>query len=82
MVNIRADFGNAVRDARLAAGLSQEELALRAGIHRTYVSSVELGKVRIGLEVSQRLAHGLGVPLSQLILEVESSESGRSEILD
>ena len=79
MRNIHADFGNAVRAARQSAGLSQEELALRAGIHRTYVSSVELGKVRTGLEIASRLANGLGVPLSELIAAAESYEFQSAE---
>ncbi|WP_345780128.1 helix-turn-helix transcriptional regulator [Ornithinimicrobium faecis] len=37
-------LGNAVREARTAAGLSQEGLADRAGMHRTYVGSVERGE--------------------------------------
>ena len=38
-------FGRVVRERREALGLSQEALAARAGIHRTYISSIELGKV-------------------------------------
>ena len=41
-------FGQVVRRRREKLGLSQEALADRAGIHRTYVSSIELGKVRVG----------------------------------
>ncbi|MGE3797383.1 MAG: helix-turn-helix domain-containing protein [Thermomicrobiales bacterium] len=73
MSSIHIQFGKAVRTARLSAGLSQEALATKAGIHRTYVSSVELGKVRIGLEVAHRLAAGLGVPLNELIAAAESN---------
>jgi transcriptional regulator with XRE-family HTH domain len=53
--------------------MSQEALADLAGIHRTYVSSVELGKVRLGLEIAKKLATGLGVPLHRLIAEAEAS---------
>jgi transcriptional regulator with XRE-family HTH domain len=53
-------FGRVVREEREARGLSQEGLAARAGIHRTYVSSIELGKVRLGLDVAKKLADGLG----------------------
>lgn len=53
-------------------GLAQEKLAALAGIHRTYISSIELGKVRIGLDIAKKVADGLGVPLSKLIAEAEA----------
>lgn len=42
-------FGDRLRTARKAAGLSQEALAHQAGLHRTYVSSVERGERNIAL---------------------------------
>lgn len=56
---------------REALGLSQEKLAERAGIHRTYISSIELGKVRLGLDVAKKIADGLRLPLSDLIAQAE-----------
>jgi transcriptional regulator with XRE-family HTH domain len=70
-------FGVAVRTRREQQGVSQEELAARAGIHRTYVSSIELGKVRVGLEIAAKVAAGLGLPLSELIAEAEGKEARR-----
>jgi transcriptional regulator with XRE-family HTH domain len=67
-------FGNVVRQQRERIGLSQEALADGAGIHRTYVSSIELGKVRVGLDVAKRVANGLKIPLSKLIAEAEALE--------
>jgi transcriptional regulator with XRE-family HTH domain len=66
-------FGRAVRKVREARGLSQEALAVRAGIHRTYVSSIELGKVRLGLDIAKKVANGLGVTLSDLVAEAENA---------
>ena len=43
------EFGSRVRRARQDAGISQEQLADRAGLHRTYVGSVERGERNIGL---------------------------------
>jgi DNA-binding XRE family transcriptional regulator len=43
-------FGHRVRDLRQARGLSQEELAESAGVHRTYVSSLERGQRNVGLD--------------------------------
>ena len=68
-------FGVAVRRHRERKGLSQEDLAAQAGIHRTYVSSIELGKARLGLDISKKVADGLGVSLHKLIAEAE--EAGR-----
>lgn len=53
-------FARNVRRLRTGAGLSQEELAARAGLHRTYVSSVERGQRNISLENIYALAAALG----------------------
>jgi len=79
VADIHSSFGTAVRGARHKAGLSQEALAARAGVHRTYVSSVELGKVRIGLEIAQRLALALNLTLSELITAAERLEFNSEE---
>jgi transcriptional regulator with XRE-family HTH domain len=79
VTDIQTKFGIALRRVRLSAGLSQEDLAHHAGIHRTYVSSIELGKVTVGLDIAQRLAAALGMPLSQLILNAEHLQGSISE---
>ena len=71
-LNISTAFGKVVRRQREKLGLSQEALADKAGIHRTYVSSIELGKVRVRLDVAKKVAVGLGLPLRELIAEAES----------
>ncbi|MDY0062341.1 MAG: helix-turn-helix transcriptional regulator [Myxococcota bacterium] len=53
-------FARNVKRLRSAAGLSQEELAARAGLHRTYISSVERGQRNISLENICALAAALG----------------------
>jgi transcriptional regulator with XRE-family HTH domain len=52
-------------------GLSQEDFAERADVHRTYISSIELGKVSVGIEVANHLAIALGLRLSELIRRAE-----------
>lgn len=65
-------FGKVVKEHRKRVGLSQEGLADRAGIHRTYISAIELGKVRLGLDAAKRVADGLGIALSVLVAEAEA----------
>jgi transcriptional regulator with XRE-family HTH domain len=72
-------FGRAVRSLRERSGLSQEALAAKAGIHRTYVSSVELGKVRLGLDVAKKLAVALGLALSEVVALAESGKVSRKK---
>jgi transcriptional regulator with XRE-family HTH domain len=67
----RLTFGQAVRRERERIDLSQEDFAEKANVHRTYISSVELGKVSVGIEVANSLAVALGVRLSQLISRAE-----------
>ena len=67
----RRTFGRAVRREREKQGLSQEAFAERADVHRTYISSIELGKVSVGLEAANGLAGALGMRLSELIRRAE-----------
>lgn len=60
-------FGAAVRERRLAQGLSQEALAHEAGIDRSYMSSVERGGQNIGLVLAAQIAQALDVSLSDLL---------------
>ena len=72
-------FGRSVRELRVSKSLSQERLAELAGIHRTYISSIELGKVRVGLEIAKKVACGLGVNLSDLITAAETSRRSHAQ---
>ncbi len=69
-------FGAAIRRRRLKLGLSQEDFADEADIHRTYISSIELGKVKISICVAQQLASALKTPLSRIWREIERSPGG------
>jgi DNA-binding XRE family transcriptional regulator len=67
-------FGQVVREVRLKVGISQEELADRAGLHRTYVSLLERGKRNPSLNVIQALAAALGTTMTFLVSEVEARQ--------
>ena len=64
-------FGQVVRRRRVDLGLSQEEYAARAHVHRTYVSSIEHGKVAISIRVAHQLALALNTKLSDMCQELE-----------
>ena len=66
-------FGQTVRKYREKSGLSQEDFAAKANIHRTYVSSIELGKVQISITIAEKLATALDVPLSKIFRDIERS---------
>jgi transcriptional regulator with XRE-family HTH domain len=73
MQTIEEIFGAAIRRHREKQKLSQEDFADKARIHRTYVSSIELGKVAVSIAIAQKLAVALGIPLSKLWRDVEKS---------
>lgn len=66
-----------VRRRRLAAELSQEDLALEAGLDRTYISQVEREKRNVTIEVLARLARALGTTADQLLIPQKKAKSGR-----
>lgn len=76
MKKIEHFFGDAVRKRRQEMGLSQEDFADKAGIHRTYVSSIELGKVQVSIRIAAQLAEALEIPLSDLWRDIEREQSG------
>lgn len=59
-------FGQAVRAARASAGLSQEDLAHRAGLDRSYIGGVERGERNPTLSVITKIALGLEMSLADL----------------
>ena len=67
----RRTFGAAIRRERENLGLSQEDFAERANVHRTYISSVELGKVSVGIEIAHSMACALEMKLSELVRRAE-----------
>lgn len=64
-------IGRELRKARKAIGLSQEQLAFQAGVHRTYVSMLERDKKSPTVAVLFRLCTALGIRPSRFIARVE-----------
>lgn len=71
-IDLKKEFGASIRERRKQLGMSQEALAERADLHRTYVSDIENGARNISLENIQRLGKALDIPLSALFLRTES----------
>lgn len=67
MLSARELFGRNLRRTRRLKEVTQEELALRADLSRTYVSEVERGARNISIDNMSRLAEALDVPLRDLV---------------
>lgn len=72
-------FGDIVRTLRQSRGLSQEALADRAGLHRTYISLLERGLRNPSLTVIQQLAAALKVRLVDLVKDLDARSDGSSK---
>lgn len=75
MPGLSPQVAAAIRRHREAAGISQEELADRAGLHRTYISLVERARRNLTVDALDRIAAGLEVPASRLLAEAEAARS-------
>ena len=64
---ILIQFGNTVRERRKKKGISQEELAELAGVHRTYIGMIERAEKNITLLNIQKIAKALSVPTHKLL---------------
>lgn len=64
--NINIKFGRMVAAKRKAIGISQEELAFRSSIHRTYMGAIERGEKSPTLITIEKIATGLNTSISDL----------------
>jgi len=69
--DIRTRFGIVVRARRNELGISQEDFAERAGLHRTYISDLERGQRNVSLENIEKLARALSLSIGDLMKRVE-----------
>lgn len=76
-MDIREAFALNLKRLRQARGLSQEELAHRAEIDRTYVSALERSVYAAGIDVVDRIAKVLGVDASEMLKRPAASNAKR-----
>lgn len=74
-------LGSAIKEKRSALGISQEELASRAGLHRTYVSEVERGERNPSIASIEKLAQALEVSFTSLF-DRTGQPSGAREAME
>jgi len=65
--NILKRFSDKVRRLRKSKGWTQEKLAVRTGLHRTYIGSIERGERNVSLINVEKIADALGVPVETLV---------------
>lgn len=73
--DVQERFGTVVKFRREELQLTQEELADKAGIHRTYLSDIERGARNVSLVNIERLAGSLCITMSELFARVEHGGS-------
>lgn len=67
---ILVKFGKKVREVRLSKKLSQEALAEKANVHRTYIGMVERGEKNISLKNIQKIAKALEIEIGELMKDL------------
>jgi len=66
-MSIQIKIGQKIKDMRQVMGISQETLALKANIDRTYLPRIEHGKCNISIGILEKLAKALNVKLKDLV---------------
>jgi transcriptional regulator with XRE-family HTH domain len=64
--SVLVKFGNKVRQERHKQGISQDELAYRAGVHRTYIGMIERAEKNITLTNVEKVCTGLNIRISKI----------------
>jgi CheY-like chemotaxis protein len=77
ILDLKALLGAAIKSQRSTLGISQEELAYRAGLHRTYISDVERGARNPSIESIEKLARALEISVSTLFEQAGKGSDAR-----
>jgi transcriptional regulator with XRE-family HTH domain len=72
------DLGHVLREIRVEARVSQEELSLRTGVHRNYVGGVERAERNPTVLTVAKLAEALGITMADLFASVDRAASERT----
>lgn len=59
-------FGKKIKEERIKCGLSQESLASKAGVHRTYIGMIERAEKNITLENIEKITKALSLKISEV----------------
>lgn len=65
---LRNVFASRIRAERLRLGFSQEDLAERTGLHRTYIGSIERGERNVSIDNIEKIARSLGLRAADLLI--------------
>ena len=75
MTNISKKLGLIIQKLRKDANISQEELAFKAGVHRTYIGMVERGEKNITILNLKKISNALEIQISEIFKLVEKNEN-------
>ena len=76
MTDVKSGLGRVIKQLRRQRGLTQDELAEKASLHRTYLSDVERGTRNLSIISLHRISAALGTPLSDIFKQVENAFYG------
>ena len=71
---LQTSFGDRCRQLRRTTGLSQEKFAYHIGMDRSYYASIETGTRNVTLSSMAKIAKGLGITVSELLVGVGAEE--------
>ena len=69
-------IGERIRAYRRQAGMSQEALAEKAGLHATYIGQLERGEKNATIETVEKVASALGLPMEKLFVNLGGADGG------
>lgn len=73
-MNIRRIFAANLKRFRKQAGLTQEQLAAKSGLHRTYIGGIEQKRINVSLKNIEKIADALGISPSALLIDDPPSD--------
>lgn len=81
MAQLLNDIGNKIREIREMRRLTIDECAQKSEMTRTYLNQIELGQVNTSISKLESIAHALGVHVSELLIQSQSSPKPEEELI-